>query len=226
MKKVFTMLFVCLGLSAAAQNSALEYIEKYKDVAIQHMNQQGVPASVILAISMHESANGKSKIARHLNNHFGMKGKNSSKEIKSSYRGYESVSESYLDFIGAMKRNKSFRALFSKYSNYDYYNWVLGIQHGGYASSKLWGIKVLAIIKQYRLYELDNKPENYTKIPPTVINFTETPKSEKAEDLIYKVKKGDTLSAIAKKFGTSLKNLMSKNSLSSSKLSIGQKLLL
>jgi LysM repeat protein len=226
MKNVFIMLFVCLSLSAAAQNSALEYIEKYRDVAIQHMNEQGVPASVILAISMHESANGKSKIAKHLNNHFGMKGKNSSKELKSSYRGYESVSESYLDFIGAMKRNKSFRALFSKYSNYDYYNWVLGIQHGGYAASKLWGTKVLAIIKQYRLYELDNKAVNYTEIPPAVINSTEASGSEKTEVLIYKVKKGDTLSMIAKKFGTNLKNLMSKNSLITSKLSIGQKLLL
>lgn len=226
MKKVFTMLFVCLGLSATAQNSALEYIEKYKDVAIQHMNEQGVPASVILAISMHESANGKSKIAKHLNNHFGMKGKNSSKEIKSSYRGYESVSDSYHDFIGAMKRNKSFRALFSKYSSYDYYNWVLGIQHGGYAASELWGTKVLAIIKHYRLYELDNKPENYTEIPLMVNSSTEAAISEKSEGLIYKVKKGDTLSAIAKKFGINLKNLMSKNSLSSSKLLIGQKLLL
>jgi len=225
MKSVLILLFICLNLSASAQNSPLEYIEKYKDVAIQHMNEQGVPASVILGISIHESACGNSKIARYLNNHFGMKGKNSSKEIKSSYRGYESVTDSYQDFMGAMRRTKKFEALFSKYSSYDYYNWVLGIQNGGYASSKLWGSKVLAIIKQYKLYEFDKRPDEYIE---TVVTLTE-PKSievKKPEIITYRVKKGDTLSEIAEKFGTNVKKLMSRNSLNSTRLSIGQKLML
>jgi hypothetical protein len=226
MKKVFTCLLVCLSLSVFAQNSATEYIETYKDVAIQFMNEQGLPASVILAISMHESANGNSKIAKYLNNHFGMKGSNSSKEIRSSYRGYESVKDSYLDFIGAMKRNKKFEALFGKYSNYDYYNWVLGIQHGGYAASKLWGSQVLAIIKKYHLYELDNRPADSASVLDMEAVALENPLVKLAEAITYKVKKGDTLSLIAKKFSTSVKNLMSKNSLSHSNLSVGQKLLL
>lgn len=225
MKHLFFLLFISLSLSTSAQTTALEYIEKYKDIAIQHMNQQGVPASVILAISMHESANGKSKVAKYLNNHFGIKGKNTSKEINSSYRGYESVTDSYLDFMGAMRRNKKFEALFSKYSSYDYYNWVLGIQNGGYAASKLWGSKVLAIIKKYRLYELDNRPDSLRENLLTS-SVPEIPKTEESLVTIYKVKKGDTLIAIARKFGTSVKNLMSKNSLSNSRLSIGQKLLL
>lgn len=225
MKHLFTLLFISLSLSAAAQNSALEYIEKYKDMATRLMDEQGVPASVILAISMHESANGKSKIAKYLNNHFGIKGKNSSTEIKSSYRGYESVNDSYLDFMGAMRRNKKFEALFGKYPSYDYYNWVLGIQNGGYAASKLWGTKVLAIIKQYRLYELDKRPVG-VDVNTDALTEPAMAKTTEPAISIYTVKKGDTLSAIAKKFGSSVKNLMSRNSLSNSKLSIGQKLLL
>lgn len=226
MKTVLTLLLITSSLLAKAQNTATEYIEKYKDVAIQFMNEQGLPASVILAISMHESANGNSKIAKYLNNHFGIKGNNSSKEIKSSYRGYESVTDSYLDFIGAMKRNKKFEALFGKYSSYDYYNWVLGIQHGGYAASKLWGSQVLAIIKKHRLYELDNRPEGSDE-QLALSPIAGPPKAVEPEKItVYKVRKGDTLLAIARKFSTSVKNLMSKNSLSHSTLSIGQKLLL
>lgn len=228
MKHVFTFLFICSGLSALAQNSAREYIDKYKDIAVRHMEEQGVPASVILAISMHESANGNSKIAKYLNNHFGIKGKNSSTEIKSSYRGYESVTDSYLDFMGAMRRNKKFEALFGKYPSYDYYNWVLGIQNGGYAASKLWGTHVLAIIKKYRLYEFDKRPAGLGEESSVAsgIPVSAVSKSPQSAISIYTVKKGDTLSGIAKTFSSNVKTLMSKNSLSNSKLSIGQKLLL
>jgi hypothetical protein len=225
MKHLLTLLFIYLSIDLSAQTTALDYIEKYRDIAIEHMNQQGVPASVILAISMHESANGQSKIARYLNNHFGIKGKNTSTEIRSAYRGYASVTDSYMDFMAAMRRNKKFEALFSKYPSHDYYNWVTGIQRGGYAASKLWGSQVLAIIKKYRLYELDSRPEGvqddfitgeHTLLPKQVVDILK----------IYKVKKGDTLISIAKSFSTSVKNLMQKNSLSSSHLSIGQKILL
>lgn len=226
MKHFFTLLFIGLSLSLYAQTTASEYIEKYKEIAIQHMNQQGVPASVILGISMHESANGKSKIAKYLNNHFGIKGKNTSKEIKSSYRGYDSVTDSYLDFMAAMRRNKKFEALFGKYSSYDYYNWVLGIQHGGYAASKLWGSQVLAIIKKYKLYELDNRPEGLEGTLLASVTPASPEKEQSTLKNVYKVKKGDTLNGIAKRFSTSVKNLMRKNSLSNSSLSIGQKLLL
>lgn len=225
MKHLLTLLSISVCLSATAQTSALDYIATYKDIAIRHMDEQGVPASVILAISMHESANGKSKIAKYLNNHFGIKGKNNSKQINSSYRGYESVTDSYLDFMGAMRRNKKFEALFGKYSSYDYYNWVLGIQSGGYAASKLWGSQVLAIIKKYRLYELDKRPDSAERAF-LALGPSEIPKNSESAVTIYKVRKGDTLGAIAKKFRTNVKTLMSRNSLSNSRLSIGQKLLL
>lgn len=225
MKHLFTLLFFCMSISVAAQTSAREYIETYKDLAIRHMNEQGVPASVILAVAMHESANGNSKLAKYLNNHFGIKGKNVSTEIKSSYRGYNSVTDSYLDFMGAMRRNKKFEALLGKYSSYDYYNWVRGLENGGYAASKQWATRVLATIRKYKLYEFDNHPEGadgdlVTQVKPV------SSKSIVSRLSVYTVKKGDTLSAIAKKFSSTVKNLMSKNSLSNTRLSIGQKLLL
>ena len=38
------------------------------------MHESGVPASIVLAVAMHESANGNSHIAKKLNNQFGVKG--------------------------------------------------------------------------------------------------------------------------------------------------------
>lgn len=225
MKQLFTLLFICLSLSVTAQNSPREYIEKYKELAIRHMDEQGVPASVILGVAMHESANGNSKLAKYLNNHFGIKGKNLSTEIKSSYRGYVSVTDSYLDFMAAMRRNKKFEALFGKYSSYDYYHWVLGIQNGGYAASKQWGAQVLATIKKYRLYELDKRPERVVTDPDVQASLAE-PAPKTSTSSVYTVKKGDTLLAIATKYRSSVRQLMSKNSLSHTTLSIGQKLLL
>jgi flagellum-specific peptidoglycan hydrolase FlgJ len=177
------------------------------------MNEHHVPASVILAVAMHESASGTSKVARYLNNHFGLKGQNNSTQIKSSYKGFDTVEESYKYFIGLLHTHPKFRNLFDKFTEYDYKNWARGMQRGGYAASSAWSSQIIGLIKKYNLQEFDNRPEGYIEpiAPVTVYK-------------IYKVKKGDTLGAIAKKHHTSIKNLMLKNHLKNSDLKIGQKL--
>lgn len=222
MKKIILLLLLFISFTASAQNSATRYIEKHKDDAVELMKIHGVPASIILAVAMHESGNGTSKIARYLNNHFGMKGKNSSTEIKSSYRGYESVESSYKDFISLLQRKRQFSSMFDKFTHYDYKNWVWGIQRGGYAASRTWGSQVLGTINKYKLYQYDDRPKDAME---TVLpNYTPKTSGKKSSSSTYWVKRGDTLGAIAKKFGTSVKSLMKKNSLKSSILTIGQKL--
>ena len=222
MNKLITLLLLFVSLTASAQTSASNYIEKHKDDAVKLMKDHGVPASIILAVAMHESANGTSQIARYLNNHFGMKGKNNSTRIRSSYRGYESVESSYQDFIRLLKDRRQFSALFDKYSHYDYKNWVWGIQRGGYAASRTWGSQVMATIKKFKLYQYDDRPP--TAPEPVFSNPTSASQLKKSTASVYKVKKGDTLGAISKRLGIPVKTLMKKNSLRSSNLSIGQKL--
>lgn len=172
-----------------------------------------MPASIILAIAIHESASGTSKIARYLNNHFGIKGPNNSTAIKSSYRGFDTVEDSYKYFIGLLHTHPKFRNLFDKFTEYDYLNWAKGMQRGGYAASKNWASQIIGLIKKYDLQAFDNRPEGYIEpIAPVTVSK------------IYKVKKGDTLGAIAKKYHTTVKKLMLKNRLKSSVLQIGQKL--
>jgi hypothetical protein len=222
MKRSLTLFLFFLSLTASAQNSASNYIEKYKDDAVKLMNQHGVPASIILAVAMHESGNGTSVIARYLNNHFGVKGRNSNMQIKSSYRGYSSVESSYEDFISLLKNHRQFSPMFDKYTHYDYKSWVYGIQRGGYAASRTWGSQVMATIKKFKLYQYDARPDD---APPVLLSSTENIPAKKGNNTsLYKVKRGDTLKKIASKRGLTVRALMRNNDLKNSNLEIGQRL--
>lgn len=219
------LITVCLILTSGAtfgQSAASKYIELYKEEAIKKMNEYGVPASIILGVAMHESGSGTSKIAKYLNNHFGKKGKNSSTEIRSAYKGYNNVGESYDDFIRTLQKHSAFNKLFAKYGVNDYRNWALGIQRGGYAASKTWASQVLAIIKKYRLYQYDapKADDKFAYLKPNAP--LDEVKNE--ESKVYKVKPGDTLNGIAKKFGTTATSIRTKNELRTTNLSIGQQL--
>jgi flagellum-specific peptidoglycan hydrolase FlgJ len=210
---------LCISLTASAQSAARKYIELYNEAAIKTMNEYGIPASIVLGIAIHESASGNSKIARYLNNHFGMKGSSGPKPIKSSYKGYENVNDSYADFAALLK--KRFSSLFKKYPVNDYKSWVYGIQRGGYAASGTWASQVMAIIRTYKLYEYD-KP-----LTPMVLTQQNDLKKEESignQPIVYSVKKGDTLQLIAKRFQTTVEAIKQKNKLKTSILTIGQQL--
>jgi len=166
MKKtlLIAVLFLTTTLAASAQNSSQSYIQRFKDNAIRIMHESGVPASIILAVAMHESANGNSSVARNLNNHFGMKGHSQvspgHKRIHSSYKQYDSAADSFQDFARIMTERKQFSHLAESLSHYDYKSWVKGIQHSGYASSHLWGSQVLGLIHKYQLYSYDESPDS------------------------------------------------------------------
>ncbi len=50
-----------------------EYIDKYKDLAIEDMEVYGIPASITMAQGLLESDCGNSRLAVEANNHFGIK---------------------------------------------------------------------------------------------------------------------------------------------------------
>lgn len=165
MKKILLIVSLVVSASvASAQNASQSYIQRFKDNAIKIMHQSGVPASIVLAIAMHESGSGTSKLARTQNNHFGMKGKSpvsytGRKHTGSSYKQYDSADDSFADFARVMTERKKFTQLSDRLSHYDYLGWVKGIQRSGYASSKRWGAQVLGLIRKYNLNAFDEKPE-------------------------------------------------------------------
>jgi N-acetylmuramoyl-L-alanine amidase len=77
--------------------------------------------------------------------------------------------------------------------------------------------------------EIYNEPEERTKIieTPTPVQKAEAKPTkpaakERAVEQTHKVKKGETLSAIAQKYGTTQKELMRYNKLQSSKIKVNQ----
>ena len=220
MKKTLLLLVLATAAFFAKAQTTEEYIEEYADIAQDLSEEHHIPASIILGVAIHESAAGKSKIARHLNNHFGFKGKNSNTEIRSAYRDFPTVDSSYNHFITFLKSRNHFNTLFEKHDQYDFKAWARGIQRGGYAHSRTWASQVIALINKYELFQYDNRPEDY--IEPVEPKPAYRPKKKSSRT--YTVKQGDNLGIIAKRNKTTVKALMKKNGLKSSALKPGQKL--
>lgn len=217
-RSLFFTSFFCLLFAfpvIAQKNTAQKYIEAHKERAIQIMEKYDIPASIVLAVAIHESAFGNSKLARYLNNHFGIKGKNTSTEIRSSYKGYNSVEDSYADFASFLQRRKQFNHLFNNSDRSDYRDWALGIAKGGYASSRTWSSQVINIIKKYELNRFDrgNSQKEYL----ANVGGSDAAKA-------YVVKSGDTLSKIAKEYNTTVHAIKQANELRNAQLKIGQEL--
>ena len=144
MKKVLliTALLISTLAASAQKNSTQSYIDKFKDDAIRIMNETGVPASIVLGVAMHESACGNSSIAQHLNNQFGVKGGGTSvyykhkKKVRSAYKQYDSINDSFDDFARIISNRKQFNGLSCELTQFDYVGWAHGIQKSGYASSR------------------------------------------------------------------------------------------
>ena len=73
MKAISSLLFfLLLSVSSFSQNKTLDYIDKYKSLAIEEMKLYDIPASIKLAQAILESASGTSKLSKNANNHFGI----------------------------------------------------------------------------------------------------------------------------------------------------------
>jgi len=225
MKKLFTFCLLILSINLAEAQGTEDYITEHADYAQSLMRAHKIPASLILAIAIHESASGSSRIAQHLNNHFGVKGSNNNEDIRSSYRDYLNADESYSHFVEIMETRPPFNSLFEQYDQYDYKGWARGIQRCGYAHSRTWASQVVNLIKKYELYNYDERPAGYEEpVYPKTVYHKKTTKHKTKTAKKYTVKNGDNLSAIAKKKGTTVKAIMKKNGLKKANLKPGQKI--
>lgn len=131
------------------------YIKRYKPLADSIAAVAEMPASVILGIAGLESGFGTSRNAKLLRNHFGVKGKNrlwKTKKIKSSYKQYLNVEDSYIDFVRIVKNKRFYETL---KGNKDYTLWINAISKSGYSEvPKTWAKRVLQVIKRYKLEDL------------------------------------------------------------------------
>lgn len=140
------------------------YVTRYSAMAVNDMNDHGVPASITLAQGILESAAGTSRLAVDGNNHFGvkcfskkcMKGhcmNYSDDSHKDFFRMYDNVSDSYAHHSRFLKKDR-YRSLF-KLKITDYRGWARGLKKAGYATDPNYDKKLISLIESLKLYKYD-----------------------------------------------------------------------
>lgn len=222
--------------------TSLEYIDRFKAIAIQEMNTYGIPASITLAQGLFESGAGNSDLAKIANNHFGIKcgstwqGESYFKDDDATndcFRVYNNPEESFRDHSEFLKK-KNYARLFELDKN-DFKGWAYGLKAAGYATNPKYPQLLLNIIVKYNLDQYDRPEGEVAKIKRedrvlAEIN-SEIGKPAKdsiaktsPDDKIYTIKQGDTLYNVAKRFGITVDELKAINRLGDSNIKIGQKL--
>ncbi len=160
MKKI--VLFLALIASStlfAGQNAKyLQYIEDWKNKALEQQALYDIPACITLAQGLLESAAGQSELATKANNHFGIKC--SSDWLGGSYyydddhkgecfRVYQNAEESFVDHSLFLKRDR-YKTLY-ELDPVDYRRWAQGLKDCGYATDPSYASKLISIIEEYAL---------------------------------------------------------------------------
>lgn len=174
-KRICLFLFACLffisHLSAQMRWNSVyqEYIDQYKDLAIEEMLRYNIPASITLAQGIFESGAGRSELSVKGNNHFGIKchgwtGRSvyhDDDACNECFRAYDNVLQSYEDHSKFLRYNVRYNSLFTLQRT-DYRGWAQGLKACGYATNPRYADKLIELIELYKLYELD-KATSYDK---------------------------------------------------------------
>ncbi len=162
---VFQLPCVALCAEKHKKMSAKEYIETYKSLAVEAMQEYGIPASIKLAQALIESDNGNSPLALKANNHFGIKCKTSWSGDKmlhdddakdECFRSYRSAYDSYRDHSDFLADSPRYRFLFDLDPT-DYKGWARGLSHAGYATNPEYANMLIKAIEQNGLYKMDKE---------------------------------------------------------------------
>ncbi|TFF40251.1 glucosaminidase domain-containing protein [Mucilaginibacter psychrotolerans] len=222
--------------------SSLEYIDRFKAIAIQEMNTYGIPASITLAQGLFESGAGNSDLAVAANNHFGIKcgstwtGPSYYKDddqTNDCFRVYDNPEDSYRDHSEFLKK-KNYAKLFELDKD-DYTGWAYGLKKAGYATNPKYPQLLINLIVKYNLDQYDRPEGGVAKIKREDRVLTEInndigrPQPDSIaktspDDKIYTVKQGDTLYNISKRFGITVDELKALNKMADNNLKLGQKL--
>ncbi len=129
----------------------------------------GVRTSLLLAQAALESNWGQSQLARESNNYFGIKSKDGREyptqefraseweSVDSSFKEYESVYDSVLDYADLLKNGTSWDAeLYQGVIQAESYEGAAyALTDAGYATDPRYAEKIIKMIEQYDLNELD-----------------------------------------------------------------------
>lgn len=163
-----------IGVYAQSKMSRSEYIELYKDIAIQEMVEFNIPASITLAQGILESGSGNSRLATEANNHFGIKChvgwegewiKLDDDAPNECFRKYKNPIDSYKDHSFFLSERGRYAFLFDLAIT-DYKGWAHGLKKAGYATNPNYASLLIKIIEENQLYKYDLMGGDYVAVNP------------------------------------------------------------
>ncbi|GAB5418490.1 MAG: glucosaminidase domain-containing protein [Crocinitomicaceae bacterium] len=229
MKKELLIISGLLLSSSAfsAKITRAEYVDTWKETAVQQMMDHNIPASITLAQGILESGSGNSTLAQEGNNHFGIKchgwtGKKMYMDDDAKgecFRVYKNAGESYQDHSEFLTKYDRYAFLFD-YEVTDYKSWAKGLKKAGYATSSTYPEKLIKIIEELNLDQYD---QGMTLEAPQLL-VDNASLSNKHSVMLHSnkvkyvtVKEGDTFYKLSKEFSLTLKQLYRYNDFNSEK---------
>ena len=227
MRKELLSLLLLTAVSASAQMTwnarYQQYIDQYKDMAIEQMKRWKVPASITLAQGLFESGAGQSDLARYSNNHFGIKchgwtGRTVRKDDDARnecFRAYDSAFDSFEDHSRFLATGRRYRDLFSLDIT-DYKGWARGLKAAGYATNPQYANRLIDLIQLYKLYKYDTA-KGYDKFmierakDNSVNGQPLHPIKMYNDNYFLYARRGDTFRSIGKEIGISYKKIAKYN---------------
>ena len=177
-----------LTFTAAAQKpnqTYLTYIEQWKATALQNQADYGIPASIIMAQALLESAAGTSELAVNANNHFGIKCTSEwfgavyyydDDSEGECFRQYSDAAESFKDHALFLQRPRY--ATCFEIAVEDYEGWAHRLKACGYATDKNYAPKLIKLIEDYKLNELNDAPAELNDAPAEPNDAATEPKAK------------------------------------------------
>lgn len=152
---------------APIPKNAQEFIRQWTNVAKEHQNKYGVPASITLAQGGLESAWGKSGLATKYNNYFGITGAYNGQSVKLrdsggsmlNFRVYPTPEESYEDHAQLLKRKYK-----PNTSNATYEDWAKSLQQNGYATDPSYAESLMKTIEKFGLNDYDSTGQDISSM--------------------------------------------------------------
>ena len=141
-------------LSSIDEEKKHAYLTRFAKVAREEQKRYGIPASIILAVSLYQSAAGQRDITLDIHNHFAMScnenWNGACREFQGrTYRKYSSAWASFRDFSLFAKDN------FARLKGADYEAWALALEADGFAETDDFAKAIIEIIEAYRLDSVD-----------------------------------------------------------------------
>jgi flagellum-specific peptidoglycan hydrolase FlgJ len=211
---------------------SMDFIKTIAPYAQRIQEKYNILASLVIAQACLESNFGRSGLAQKGKNLFGIKGSYKGQSVTMRTHEYQRGKKVWIDaaFCKYPSWYESMEDLARLYHNgvswdRNKYKPIIGetnyvmackkVQECGYCTDPNYAAKLINIIKKYDLTKYD-KVRN--KKPVKAANTKEEPQ-------IYIVKKGDTLTAIAKRYNTTVQKLVKLNNIKNPDLIlVGQKL--